>query len=288
MRNRGWRPVQVFCAAAAAACATATAAHSEEMTVERIVERTNRTAYYQGADGRARVSMTITDSRGRARQRQFVILRRDMAAPATASRQYGPDEYCGDQKFYIYFELPADVRKMAFLVWKHVDGDDDRWLYLPALDLVKRIAAAEERTSFVGSDFFYEDVSGRGTDEDTHELAETTDDYYVLKNVPKDPQGVEFASYTMWVHRKTFLPVRIEYLDAAGEKYRVYEALKVEAIQGYQTVTRSRMQDLRTGGETVITYSDVAYDLSLPEDIFTERYLRRPPRKYLRHSKKER
>ncbi len=32
---------------------------------------------------------------------------------------------------------------MTLLVWKHQDRDDDRWLYLPALDLVKRIARAQ-------------------------------------------------------------------------------------------------------------------------------------------------
>ena len=256
-----------------------------DLTVQEIVEKTNRVAYYQGADGRARVSMTIKDSQGRVRRRQFTMLRRD--DPGPAGRESSGDSYCGDQEFYVYFELPADVRKMVFMVHKHVDGAADRWLYLPALDLVKRIAATEERTSFAGSNFFYEDVSGRGTGEDVHELAETTEDYYVLKNTPKDGGKVEFASYTMWIHRTSFLPVRIEYFDDSGRKYRVYEALKVEVIQGYPTVTSSRMQDLQKKSETVMEYSDVAYDIGLPEDIFTERYLRRPPRKYLRKPRPE-
>ena len=42
------------------------------------------------------------------------------------------------------------------------------------------------------------------------------------------------------------------------------------------------MKDLRTRGETVLVYDDVKYNLSLPEDIFTERFLRRPPMNYLR------
>ena len=31
----------------------------------------------------------------------------------------------GEQKFYVYFHGPADVRKMAYLVWKHVADDED-------------------------------------------------------------------------------------------------------------------------------------------------------------------
>jgi hypothetical protein len=250
---------------------------NEPPSVETIVEKTNCVAYYQGKDGRAQVSMRITDSQGRTRRRRFTILRRN-AEPAHDTA----DKVCGEQKFYVYFYRPADVNKTVFMVWKHTDRDDDRWLYLPALDLVKRIAASDERTSFVGSHFFYEDVSGRGTAEDTHELVETTTNYYVLKNTPKHPEAVEFSSFTMWIHRQTFIPVKIEYYDKRGEKYRVYEALKVETIAGYPTVTQSRMRDLRAKGETVIRYSGVTYNLGLPEDIFTERYLRNPPKKYLR------
>ncbi len=251
---------------------------SGKPSVDEIVNKTNYVAYYQGKTGRAQVSMTIKDSQGRERSREFTILRRNVL-PEDGDESAN---HAGDQKFYVYFTRPSDVRKMVFMVWKHIGEDDDRWLYLPALDLVKRIAASDERTSFVGSDFFYEDVSGRGIEEDTHELAETTENYYVLKNTPKAPDEVEFAYFKMWIHKTTFLPVKIEYFADGDEKYRVYDALKVEMIQDYPTVVKSRMRDLRTKGETVIEYSDVKYEIELPDEVFTERYLRRPPTKYLR------
>jgi hypothetical protein len=58
--------------------------------------------------------------------------------------------------------------------------------------------------------------------------------------------------------------------------------LEVEDIKGFQTITKQQMVDLDAGRKTVITYDTVEYNLGLPEDIFTERYLRRAPRKYLR------
>ncbi len=262
----------------AAGLMASVAAAQEKLTVEQIVERANRVAYYQGADGRAQVSMTIVDGQGRKRHRQLTILRRDEPDPSGKK----DDQYCGDQQFYVYFHRPADVNKMAFLVWKHLDKDDDRWLYLPALDLVKRISSADKRTSFVGSDFFYEDVSGRHITDDVHELVETTKNYYVLKNTPKDPKTVEFAYYKMWIHRKTFIVVKTEYYDANGKKYREYAAEAVKTIQGFPTVVKARMSDLRTGGHTEMQYTDVKYNVGLPKSIFSERYLRRAPRKYLR------
>lgn len=234
-------------------------------SVEEIVNRANKVAYYAGDDGRSNVSMTITDAQGRTRKREFVILRRDVADGK-------------DQNFYVYFKKPSDVRKMAFLVHKHVDRDDDRWLYLPGLDLVKRIAASDKRTSFVGSHFFYEDVSGRGIDEDSHELLKETDNAFVLKNVPKDPGSVEFASYTLWIDKKTYMPLKAEYVDKSGRKYREVKALATEVIQGFPTVTKSLVKDLVSGGQTVSEFRNIQYNIGLKDAIFTERYLRRAPR----------
>jgi len=239
--------------------------------VQDIVNRASVAAYYQGKDGRAQVHMSIVDSQGRERTRSFTLLRMDVN-----------DKDNGEQKFYVLFNRPADINRTAFMVWKHVNADDDRWLYLPALDLVKRIAASDERTSFVGAHFFYEDVSGRGPTEDTHVLAEETEQYYIVKSTPKDPGAVEFARYKSWIHKATFIPIKAEYYDKNGELYRIYAALKVETVEGLPTVIKASMEDLQVGGKTTMSYSAVAYNIDIPESIFSERYLRNPPRQYLR------
>jgi outer membrane lipoprotein-sorting protein len=250
--------------------------------VDEIVHKANLTAYYQGADGRARVNMTIVDAQDRERQREMTILRWDAPNPdGEADVEKKDQEYTGEQKFYVYFHKPSDVTKMTYLVWKHIGKDDDRWLYLPGVDLVKRIAATDKRSSFVGSNFFYEDISGRQPALDNHELAETNKNYYVLKSTPKAPDSVEFSSYKTWVHRSTFLVVMQEYYDKNGQPYRKYESKKVERIGGYWTTTASRMTDLQTNRYTDLTYSKVDYNVGIEEDIFTERYLRNPPTKHI-------
>jgi hypothetical protein len=265
-------------AVAMASLASIAQGASDTPAVEEIVNRANLVSYFQGRDGRARVAMIITDNQDRTRRREVTILRRD--GPDTDALDEGA--YLGEQQYYVYFRRPADVSQMVLLVWKYQGRDDDRWMYLPALDLVKRIAASDKRTSFVGSDFFYEDISGRNIDADSHELIDTTDNYYVVRNKPKDPQAVEFAYYDVYIHKQTFLPISTEYIDESGNAYRRYTALAVEDVQGYPTVVKARMEDLRSGSTTELTYSGVGYDLDLPEEIFTERYLRRAPMEYLR------
>lgn len=251
-----------------------------ELTVDEIITKANHMAYYQGADGKSKVEMTITDKQDRQRSREFIILRKNLG------------DKDSDQNYFVYFLAPSDVRKMVFMVHKHADvnTDDDRWLYLPSLDLVKRIAGNDKRTSFVGSDFLYEDVSGRSLEEDTHELIETTDSSYVIKNVPKTPESVEFAHYNVTIDKKTMMPMKMEYFDKTGTLYRTIESTKVEDIKAkegdkevtYPTVTESEVKDLKTGSTTRMTFSNIEYNIGLKEDLFTERYLRRPPREAMR------
>jgi len=250
---------------------TKTAWAQDVPDVQTIVTKANLAAYYQGDDGKATVKMTITDKQGNERTREFTILRKDVTDG-------------GDQNYFVYFQRPADVRRMVYLVHKHADvnKDDDRWLYLPALDLIKRIAASDKRTSFVGSDFVYEDVSGRSLELDEHELIETTDEYFVVKNTPKKPDQVEFSYFNVSIDRKTYMPMKMEYFDKdSGKLYRVIESQKVEEIEGFPTVTKSVVQDLRTGGKTEMQFNNVDYNIGIG-DIFQERYLRRPPREAMR------
>jgi len=241
---------------------------------DEIVNRANLAAYYAGADGRSEARMIIRDAQGREQRRQFTVLRRNVTTGA-------------DQDFLVVFSQPSDVRGTVYLVKKHVDRDDDRWLYLPGLDLVKRVAAGDKRTSFVGADYFYEDVSGRRPSDDSHELIETTDAFYVLRHVPKDTSLVEFASYVTWIDRSTFLPMKIEYTSPGGQVYRRVEVSAVETVQGFPTVTASRVSNLESGGYTDMQFRYIAYDLGMNAEVFTERSLRNPPREWLQRSKGE-
>lgn len=240
------------------------------LTAEAIVTRANQAVYYPGTDGKADVKMVITDANGGKRIRKFRILRLNTGG--------------GTQKFYLYFKAPADVRRQVFMVWKKVrpGQNDNRWLFLPALSLVKPIAPSDKRTSFVGSDFVYEDVSGRALWEDKHELIGETGRHYLIKNTPRNPRAVKFSTYTVTIDKKTFLPVKAEYLDKNGKPFRRVRALEIKRIQGYPTVIKARVDDLARGTHTTNTFSNIKYNNGLKEMIFTERFLRRPPREATR------
>ncbi|MEE9543958.1 MAG: outer membrane lipoprotein-sorting protein [Thermodesulfobacteriota bacterium] len=239
------------------------------LTADEIVEKSNLAYYYAGEDGRADLKMTITDKRGRERTREMTMLRKDI-------------EDGGRQKFFVYFKKPSDVKKMVFMVWKQARGDDDRWLYLPAMDLVRRIASSDKRSSFAGGAFTYEDVSGRRTSDDTHELLpeETLNGkmVYVIKNTPVDTSSVEFSYFIASIDKETFLPLRGEYFNKTGRHYRTIEVLETGLVDGFPTVLKARAENIEKGLKTVVEFTDIKYNIGIKELIFTERYLKKPPK----------
>lgn len=237
---------------------------------EKLMKTAHLNMYYAGDDGTAHVMMTITDKRGRTREREFVIIRKDF-------------EDGGEQRYFVYFFQPNDVRRTTFMAWKNPSADDARWIYVPSLDLVKPISANDKKSSFVGSDFSYEDVSGRHWSDDTHTFLreEEMDGYqtYVIESEPKEDDY--FDRKLTWIDKETMLIVREEYYDGKDEPSKIFEAVTIEEADGYPTAVSRRMTTPRKNNTTEITFSDIQYDVGVDEKIFSERYLKSPPKEYI-------
>lgn len=240
--------------------------------VTEIMKKTHLMTYYAGDDGVSEVHMRIIDKRGRERIKQFVMLRLD-------------EEEGGRQKYYMYFKKPSDIARLTFMVHKTPDGNDRRWIYVPAVDLIKPISADDKNISFVGSHFSYEDVSGRHWTEDEHRLlGDSTIDgraVFVVESIPRKAYK-GFARKVSYIDRERYLPLREEYFDKKGRLARVFRAEKVEEVDGIVTMTVRSMENVKNGGRTVIEFSNIDYNVGIDGSIFTERYLKNPPRKYIR------
>ena len=64
-------------------------------------------------------------------------------------------------KSLIVFNSPKDVKGTSTLTFTHKVGADDQWLFLPAIQRVKRISSNNKSGPFVGSEFAYEDLSSQ-------------------------------------------------------------------------------------------------------------------------------
>ena len=245
--------------------------HAETLSAEEVMKRYTQAFFYAGQDFQAKVAMRLVDKAGRERQRSLTMLRLNAKTGL-------------NQKYYMYFHGPADVRGTAFLVWKYADKDDDRWLYIPAIKLTTRIAAKDNQSSFVGSDFTYEDVSGRDLGADSYKVLKQEslegNDCYVVESVPKGASA--FARKVSWVDKSSFLPLKEEYYDVQNDLYKVFTAGEIKEIKGRPTIVQRVMKNLKTEHHTETTFENVNYDVGLEDSLFSERYLQRPPEKWIK------
>ncbi|MFQ5709236.1 MAG: outer membrane lipoprotein-sorting protein, partial [bacterium] len=240
---------------------------------EEIVKKSQQIFYYAGKDIKAKVLMKLISKSGKKRIRELTMLR--------LNQSHG-----GEQKYYMYFHRPADVRQMTFMVWKYLGKNDDRWLYVPSIKLVRRIAANDKNSSFVGSDFTYEDVSGREVSEDTHTLngeeALNGKSVYVVESTPKQEKSAYYSRKVSWIDKETFLPVKEEYYDKRGDLLKTFSADKTESVEGIPTIVQRTMANVQNGHRTVVTFEAVNYNVGLKDNTFSERYLRSAPREWIK------
>lgn len=239
---------------------------------EEVMQKSQAAFFYPGRDFKARVLMKLIGRDGQERVREMTMLRKNAG------------ESGGDQKYFIYFFKPADVKDMTFMIYKYPARDDDRWLFVPAINLVKRIAAQDKRSSFVGSDFTYEDVSGRDLQDDSHVVEREEKvgnrDCYVVKSTPKGSDA-DFGYKLTWVDKASFLPLKEEQYDRKGAQFKQFSADEVAAVKGVPTVIRRTMKNLQTAHRTEVAYLKADYDLGIDDGLFSERFLRQPPRKWV-------
>jgi len=243
----------------------------EGFSAQEVIAKSRLAFFYAANDMRVKISMELINQNGHKRVRELTMLRKDY-------------EDGGEQKYFMYFHKPADVKDTTFMVYKYPDKDDDRWLFIPAIDLVKRIAANDKFSSFVGSDFTYEDVSGRKPEEDTHHLLRkevlNDNNCFVIESIPRGK--AEYTKRISWMDENNFLPLKEEFYDKQNELYRQFEAQEVKEINGIMTITKRVMRNLKTGHRTEVVFQEVEYNSGITDDIFSERYLRKAPMEWVK------
>ena len=133
-------------------------------------------------------------------------------------------------KVIMVFQDPADVKGSAVLTHSHIQGNDDQWIYLPALRRVKRISSSNKSGPFMGSDFAYEDLSSIEFDKFTYSYVgkelDNRKEYYKVERVPAYERS-GYSKQIVWMDTKKFLTHKIEMFDTAGKVY------KTQVLSGY-------------------------------------------------------
>ena len=222
-----------------------------------------------GKDSRLAMSMRLVDRQGRGRERTLSV---------RALRRHGA---VGD-RVLVRFTYPADIAGTGFLVWERPGGDDDRFLYLPALGRVRRIAGEEKQESFVGSDLTYEDIGGRDIADYTYAFADQNVTWtapdggrhpaWALESRARDRRA-DFPRSVSLVLKDRFIVVQSDIFNSRNERVKRFDVRRIDRVDGIWTVLDLVMANERDGTRTELTTSSIRYDIGLTEQEFSRRQL---------------
>lgn len=219
------------------------------------------------------MTMTLINNRGQRRERRN-----------TTIVKLQPNGI--DSKFLVRFSEPPDVAGTGLLQVEHSDGDDDLWIYLPALKKARRLVASNKKDSFAGSDFSYADIAIPKVDAYRHTLKGTEQvdgmTCYVIESTPASDAVRSNNGYSRkitWVRTDNFLEVKVEYYDLANRHLKTQRVAQHQAVAsqaGKWFALEREMTNHQTGHRTLIVAARLDGTKPVRDDVFSVRTLERP------------
>ncbi len=239
---------------------------ANNLTGREIMEKAlNKTTwdYMQG-----KVELILINSSNQKRIRKIIMY----------SRKRNKDE----SDMLMKFIYPADVKNTAFLTIEHKNTDDDRYLYLPALRRVKRIASSGKGGNFMSSDFTYYDIGKPKLNDWKYKRLEDEKvngyDCYKIECTPVDNSIMEDTGYKKiirWIRKDIFVTIKSLYYDTGNREWKVLEVPEVKKIGNVWFQTDMIMKDLQTSHKSEMIFTGIEINKPVPEDFFSKRYLQR-------------
>lgn len=185
----------------------------------------------------------------------------------------------GDKSLTI-FDSPRDVKGTALLTYTHKVGDDDQWLYLPALKRVKRISSRNKSGSFMGSEFSFEDMGSQEVEKYTYAYLGDEKvnglDCFVVERYPNDKKNSGYSRIVSWLDTKEYRAWKEDYYD---KKNRLLKTLILSGyklyLDLYWRAHTMNMVNHQNGKETDLKWSDFNFSTGLTDSDFNQNSLKR-------------
>lgn len=250
------------------------AAQAAEMSAYEVMRKVD--TRYDGDSSIGEFTMVLIDRRDRQRTRNLRIYSKD---------------YEADSKTLSLFESPADIRGTAYLnfKWDDTDRDDDSWLYLPALQRVKRLASSDTSDSFMGSDFTFADINGYEIDWFDYSFVNESEvidghEVWVIEATPKPEfkqraeEATGYSKMQTWIRKDIFVQVRGQAWELKGNRIKYFNSSEIELIDDIWTTKRLQVISTRNGRQehaSVLQINSINYNVEVDDSTFSTESMQR-------------
>ena len=225
-----------------------------------------------GDKGTAKITLTLTDSNGRKRERKL--------------RQQTMD-FTDGTKTIMFFESPADVRNTGLLSvdYDKAGKDDDQWLYLPSLHKSTRISTSDKSGSFMGTDITYADMTAKDPDAYDYKMLQQSvkvdgEDCWLIEARPrtdKEKKETGYLKTQTWISKSKLMPVQVKAWVIEGKKLKYIKFSDIAQIDGiwiFKKMAVRTMRNNKVESQTLFLMSDVKFNQpAVSDEQFTQRRL---------------
>jgi len=184
----------------------------------------------------------------------------------------------GSSKAVLRFTAPAEVKGVALLIINHADKASDQWMWTPAINRERRIALQDRSTRFFGTDFSFEDLEERDTNQFDYKLLgeESIDGAacWKLQSTPRQSKASQYSHSYLWLRKDNFALAQIENYSK-DQLVRRAHYTDIRNDQGIWTAHEIDMHDLKRNSRTILKVEKLQYNVSMKDDAFTLQALRR-------------
>ncbi len=183
----------------------------------------------------------------------------------------------GTKYSLILVTAPARDRGTAFL-----KRGNEVWNWIPSIEKVIKIPPSMMMQSWMGSDFTNDDLVKESSvvEDYTKKIIgeETVENRvcWIIELIPKPEAPVVWGKVIIWISKKGYLQLRIEYYDEDEELVNIMELSEIMEMGGRVNPTRMKMIPVEKKNQwTEIKYHKMEFDIGISDDFFSERNMKR-------------
>ena len=144
---------------------------------------------------------------------------------------------------------------------------------------MKRVSSSNQSVPSVGSEFAYEDLSSLEVEKYIYRYLkdETVDgqESYVIEKIPVDKKS-GYTKQISWIDKAEYRTLRTDYYDRKGELLKTFLAIGYKSYgKNYWRADRFSMNNVQTGKETELVWTDYVFTEGLTDRDFDKNRLKR-------------
>jgi len=209
----------------------------------------------------ANINLTIFEKNGTTRSRTISMTTRSYPG--------------GQEKRFIKFLEPADVRGTSMLIIDNSKSADEMWIFLPALKKTRRIISTEKGKSFMSSEFSNADMSSPTPADfiNKHLEGSGKNGKWVIESKPVSEDKAEEYGYSRkisYIKMDKFQIEKMEFYNFDNELFKIIEIRATHQLSDGKYIIKEMVaENILNKRKSEIVMSKIIEGAMVDESVFS-------------------